>query len=150
MITWICFFFLLLFWGYLWNLQVYHTEFTPSNHSPLSFPPTIPGIVLISLIFPFTCMCTQYLHHIHPLWPYPHLLPLPLVPSPNPTLADKTCSVLLFSDFVKEKKMKFLFKKATQGVFLWHLHVYMYYNPNWFVSSIFLLSTLVPFLWWFQ
>jgi hypothetical protein len=26
----------------------------------------------------------------------------------------------------------------------------MYYNPNWFISSIFLLSTLVPFLWWFQ
>jgi hypothetical protein len=25
----------------------------------------------------------------------------------------------------------------------------MYYNPNW-VISIFLLSTLVPFLWWFQ
>jgi hypothetical protein len=26
---------------------------------------------------------------------------------------------------------------------LWHFHVYMYYNPNWFIS-IFLLSTLAP------
>jgi hypothetical protein len=26
----------------------------------------------------------------------------------------------------------------------------MYYNPNWFISSIFLHSTLVLFLWWFQ
>jgi hypothetical protein len=33
---------------------------------------------------------------------------------------------------------------------LWHFHVYMYYNPNWFIPSIFLISTLVPFLWWFQ
>jgi hypothetical protein len=28
---------------------------------------------------------------------------------------------------------------------LWHFHIY---NWNWF--SIFLLSTLVLFLWWFQ
>jgi hypothetical protein len=32
---------------------------------------------------------------------------------------------------------------------LWYFHVHMYYNPNWFVS-IFLHSTLIPFLWWFQ
>jgi hypothetical protein len=43
-----------------------------------------------------------------------------------------------------------LFKIATQGVSLRHFHVYMYYNLNWFISPIFLLSTLVPFLWWFQ
>jgi hypothetical protein len=28
--------------------------------------------------------------------------------------------------------------------------VYMFYRPNWFMSSFFLLSVLVPFLWWFQ
>jgi hypothetical protein len=33
---------------------------------------------------------------------------------------------------------------------LWQFHVYMYYNLYWFISSIFLLSTLVPFLWWFH
>jgi hypothetical protein len=33
---------------------------------------------------------------------------------------------------------------------LWHFHVYMYYNPNWFIFSIFLHSTLLPSLWWFQ
>jgi hypothetical protein len=32
-----------------------------------------------------------------------------------------------------------LFMVATQGVSLWHFHVYMYYNPHWFISSIFLL-----------
>jgi hypothetical protein len=28
--------------------------------------------------------------------------------------------------------------------------IYMHYKPNWFISSTFLHSTLVPFLWWFQ
>jgi hypothetical protein len=39
-----------------------------------------------------------------------------------------------------------LFKVAIQGYF----HVHMYYNPNWFIPSIFLLSALVLFLRWFQ
>jgi hypothetical protein len=43
-----------------------------------------------------------------------------------------------------------LLKIALQGIFLWHFHVHMYYNLNWFISSIFLLSPLVTFLWWFQ
>jgi hypothetical protein len=43
-----------------------------------------------------------------------------------------------------------LFKIAIQGVSLWHFLVYVYCNMNWFISSIFLLSILVPFLWWFQ
>jgi hypothetical protein len=33
---------------------------------------------------------------------------------------------------------------------LWYFHVYMYYNPYWFISSNFLHSTLVTFLLWFQ
>jgi hypothetical protein len=41
-----------------------------------------------------------------------------------------------------------LFKITIQGISLWHFHVYMYYILNWFVLSIFLLSTLFPFLWW--
>jgi hypothetical protein len=32
-----------------------------------------------------------------------------------------------------------------KGVSLWHFHVYIYFNLNWFIS-IFLHSTLVPFL----
>jgi hypothetical protein len=26
---------------------------------------------------------------------------------------------------------------------LWYFHVYMYYSPNWFISSNFLHSTLI-------
>jgi hypothetical protein len=33
---------------------------------------------------------------------------------------------------------------------LWYFHVYMYYKSNWFTSCIFLHSTLIPFLWYFQ
>jgi hypothetical protein len=39
---------------------------------------------------------------------------------------------------------------VIQDVVPWHFHVCLYYNPNCFTSSIFLHSTLVPFLWWFQ
>jgi hypothetical protein len=31
---------------------------------------------------------------------------------------------------------------------LWYFHVYMYHNPNCFISSNFLHSILVPFLLW--
>jgi hypothetical protein len=43
---------------------------------------------------------------------------------------------------IKEEKM-------TQGVFLWCFHGYMYDSLICFISSIPLLPTLVPFLWWF-
>jgi hypothetical protein len=36
---------------------------------------------------------------------------------------------------------------ATWRVSMWHFHVCMYYSQTWFISSIFLLSILVPFLW---
>jgi hypothetical protein len=42
--------------------------------------------------------------------------------------------------------MTFLLKIVIQ----WHFHVYLYYNLSWFISSIFLLSTLVLFLWLYQ
>jgi hypothetical protein len=95
-----------------------------------------------------------YIHSICTIFtflqPFPISSPLPLVP----TSPGRTCFTLLPSNFVIKKKVKtkmtFLVKMATQGVSLWHFHVYMYYSPIWFNSSVFLLSTLVPFLWWFQ
>jgi hypothetical protein len=44
----------------------------------------------------------------------------------------------------------FEIKVVTQEVSLFYFHVYMYCNPNWFLSSNFLRSTLVPLLWWFR
>jgi hypothetical protein len=42
----------------------------PLHHSPLFLLPSIPRIVSTGLIFPFTYMCTQYLHQLelHSLW----------------------------------------------------------------------------------
>jgi hypothetical protein len=86
--------------------QIYHTCIHPLHHSPLSTP--IPGTVSTDIIFVSTYMCTQYLHHIHPPTPF-HLLP-PI--GTNPTLG-RTCSALLFSDFLKEKNDIFAWDKGS-------------------------------------
>jgi hypothetical protein len=93
--------------------------------------------------------------------PYPSSYPLS--PSPptsqwcQPFPLGKMYPTLLFSNFVEEKREKrkcktwhfslFEIKVATQGVALWYFYVYMHFKPNWFISSNFLHSTLVPFLW---
>jgi hypothetical protein len=86
-----------------------------------------------------------YFHHIHHLHPFLISSPLPLEPLPR--RQDLFC--LLFLCFFYLRYFC-LFKIAIQVVSLWHFHVYMYYIPNRFIVSIFLLSTLVPFLKWFQ
>jgi hypothetical protein len=104
----LCFFFFncCTGWGYIVAFttvptiyQIYHHWIHPLHHSPLSSPPPIPAVVSTGLIFPFTYMHTQYLHYIHPPTPFLHLLCFPLVS----TSPDRTCSNLLFCDFVKEK-----------------------------------------------
>jgi hypothetical protein len=121
-------------------LTVYHSWTHSFQHSPLLPPPPIPGIVSTGLIFLFTYMYT-YFHHIHPLKSLSlyTLSPIGIYP------LDRTHFAFLFSVLVKKKKMTFcLFKIALQGAWLWHFCVYMFYSPNWFISSIFLLSTLSP------
>jgi hypothetical protein len=102
------------------------------------------GIVSTDVIFSFTYLCTQYftiftlLHHISTS----SHLPL------EPTYAIRTCFTFLFFDFAWEKKKKndiFVWhyvKIATQGVFLWSLHVYMYYSMICFIHLFFFLVPL--------
>jgi hypothetical protein len=113
---------------------------------PFSLTPTpIPGVVSTGIIFPFTYICTQYLCCIHSPMSFPHLLP----PSTGTSPSGRTCPTLLFSDFVKVNKYHFcLFKIVTQGFSLWYFHAYMYYNPNWFMSSIFLSTVTLIHCWW--
>jgi hypothetical protein len=59
-------------------------------------------------------------------------------------------TVLPLRSLFFEKRYFCLFKIAIQGISLLHFHVHMYYNLNWFMPSIFLFSTLVPVLLWFQ
>jgi hypothetical protein len=78
--------------------------------------------------------CTVFtLLHIFPITSH-----LPLVPNPM----DKTCSTLMSFNFVEGKREKWHFclfkiKVVTQEVSLWYVYIYMYYNPNWFISIFF-------------
>jgi hypothetical protein len=106
---------------------------------PLSFisPPCIPGIVSTGNTFHLlTCVhsnCTL----------------LHLSPPPSPPTGTNSPKQDLFHPPALWKTIWHfcLFKIAIQGDSLWHFHVYMYYNMNWFISSIFLLSPLISFLW---
>jgi hypothetical protein len=79
---------------------------SPMNSSPYPFsfisPPLIPGVVSTGIIFCKFLHVYTVLHHIH--------LPTPFPPTPLPShwyqisLLGRTCSFLLFSDFVGEKR----------------------------------------------
>jgi hypothetical protein len=102
----------------------------------------------------FNSFFSIYIHLYTVFGPYsPSYSLLPHPPPSHCYQTVSTCLSLLISEFTKERKKKFhfcLFKITTQRITLWHFHVYMYYSLIWFISSIFLLSTLVPFLWLFQ
>jgi hypothetical protein len=138
-------------WGYIVAFtkvliiyQTYHTWTHPLHHS-LLFPSPISGTVPTSIIFLFTYTCTQYLHHIHPPTLFPHIT-LPLVPtSLHHRRQYMFCSPILW--FCKRKKWHFDTYAVSFPVALPCIYDY---NTNRFIPSIFLLSSLVPFLWWFQ
>jgi hypothetical protein len=96
-------FFSLLCWVRV-HCGIYKSSYTISNTSYLnSLPPLFSFItsyphsciVLEDIIFPFTYMYIQYLHHIHSPMPFPHLL--------HPPTSTPPSSILLFSNFGKEK-----------------------------------------------
>jgi hypothetical protein len=111
-------------------------------------PTLAPEVVSTGFTFVFTYMCTHFLHCIQFPIPFPNTSTLLLVPA---LPLGRTCSALLFTNFVGEKiKLKmwnfnfFEIKLSTQKYPIFH--VYMYYNPNWAISSNFLHSVLVPLL----
>jgi hypothetical protein len=142
------FIFLLLCWVEV-HCGIYKSSYNISNISyfnhplhyfPLLPPPPIPGTVSTGLIFLFTYMYTQYLHRINPPAPFPHFLLPPT--GTNLPRQDLFCPPVL--QFCKRNiKITCLYKISTQGVSSLYFHVYMYYSPNWFISSIFIfLSSL--------
>jgi hypothetical protein len=68
----------------------------------------------------------------------------------QPCPLGRISSSLLFSSFAEEKKMKrntwHFCSIEIKGVSMRYYHVHMCYTPNWFISSNYLYSTLVPFL----
>jgi hypothetical protein len=81
--------------------QIYH---------PSSVPPLILGVVLTGIIFAFIYMYTHFIAM------YPPSSPLSSTPPPShwcqPSPLGRTCSALLFSDFVVEKREKIKQKKS--------------------------------------
>jgi hypothetical protein len=65
---------------------------SPTSMAPFIPPPPIHGIVKTGIIIAFTCMCTHFSHFTNL-----HLLP----PTPS---RSRTCSTLLLSDFIEEKR----------------------------------------------
>jgi hypothetical protein len=112
--------------------RIYKSSYNISSISYLNLPlpsfsfihpSPIPGIVSTGIIFPFRYMCTQYLHLIHYLTPFPHLLPTPMFQHSPP----QTVTIPPFYSLSLFKKWhSCLFKIAIQGVSLWHFHVYIY------------------------
>jgi hypothetical protein len=86
-------------------------------------------------MFSFTFSCTEYFQHIFSL---SHRYPC--------CIQDSFCFPILWFCKKKKKRHFCLFKIATQNVSLWHFHIYICIITQVGSSSIFLVSTLVPFL----
>jgi hypothetical protein len=86
-------------------------------------------------------------------------LPSPF-PCASPSSSTSPRQDLFYLPFIFWKKIFLFIYNGYTGSFIVLfscIYIYMkkiwkniYYAPNWFITSIFLLSTLVPFLWWFQ
>jgi hypothetical protein len=128
----------------LWHLQKFLqyiiVEFTAPPFSFILLSPFLEEFQQVSFFHFHTCV-----HNFSTIFTSYTLSLYPTLSSGYQP-ADRTCFTFLSSIF--ERRHFCLYKIATQGVSLWHFHVYMYYYLNWFIPSIFLLSTLVPFLWW--
>jgi hypothetical protein len=117
--------------------QMYHTLFHPLHHSPLSSPPhswsSFNRYNFSIYIHVYTVLALYSASYILP--PHP---PLPLVPthSLQTEPVPPSCSLIL----KKGKKVTFWFPYDIS------IYICMYYNANWFITSIFLLFTLVLFL----
>jgi hypothetical protein len=117
-------------------LTVYHTWIHLRHHSPLSpLPhswnsfnrPRFSTLIHKCIRFPPYSLSDSFSLH-----PPPH------------TCAKQTKSVLPSCSLFLKKRHFCLYMIAS----LWHFHVHRYYKPNWFLS-IFLLSTLAPFFFYY-
>jgi hypothetical protein len=112
-------------------LTIYHILIHPLHHSPLSpscyswdsFNRSRFSIFIHEYII-FLLHSSSYILSLYP------------TPSHWYLLLERTYYTFLFSIF--EKRYFCLLKIAIQGVSLWHFHVCMYYNPYWFIISVFL------------
>jgi hypothetical protein len=156
-------YFPLLLWWVGVHCGIYTGSYNVSNISYMNSPPQPFFFIPLSpdswnsfsryhFLHLLTCVHIL-LYHIHPPSPFPHTSLLLLVPDLQPWWYLFYPSILWFcrrkkrTDKTKNMTFWLMIKVAKQGVSLWYFLVCMYHNPNWFSSSNFLHSTLVPFLW---
>jgi hypothetical protein len=112
-----------------------------------------PSIILLYLPFGDSFSRPHFSIYIHEyiIFPlYAHSYTILLYPPPSTGTNPQTGPVLFpYFQFLKNRHFCLL-EIAIQGVSLWYFHVCMYHNLNEFIPCIFFLSTLVPFLLWFQ
>jgi hypothetical protein len=136
------------------HCDIYKSSYNILKYIILEFTPYIvlPSPILeqfqqVSFFHLYTCVhsiCTVFT----PPWPFPTSFPVHSHQQLSPRRDLFYPPVVWFCK--RRKKWYFcFFKIATQGVSLWHIHVYMYHSPIWLIC-IFLLSTSVPFLLSFQ
>jgi hypothetical protein len=124
--------------SYLYDIKYTIFEFTPSTiltPIPVRFQ-QVSFFQLHTYVHSICTICTLPS-------PFPTSSPLHGTNTPR---QDLFCPPVLWF-CLKKKDIFFLFKIATQEVYLWHFCIYLYYTLNWFMSSLFLHSMLVPFLW---
>jgi hypothetical protein len=91
-------------------------------------PSPLLRILSTGLIFPFLCISTQYFHYIPP--------PTPFLISPHTHWCQplsRTCFTLL--SFILEKRYFFYLRWLYRSLVM-AFPRYVYYIPNWFISSI--------------
>jgi hypothetical protein len=101
--------------------EIFHIWIHPLHHSPCL--PSIPGIVSTGIIFPLINICTQYLYYIHS--PTPSAFP----PPTGIKSSGRTYSALLFSNFVKEKKIWFAFPSKNGQHFFFFFFFFFFFWP---------------------
>jgi hypothetical protein len=115
---------------------------------------SIPWVVSTGFIFPFTYMCTQYLDHIHPRTPFPHLLTLPLIQIPQTGPVLPSYSLILLKK--KKKRHLCLFKVSiyTRSFFVTFPCIYvfepelvhlLYFSPFYLSLLLMMISTSLKF-----
>jgi hypothetical protein len=122
-------------------VTIYHSLIHYLHHSPLLPPFPIPGIVSTCLIFPFSCMNEYYFCYIHLPTNFPPVLTPPTSANPQagPILSARSL-FLIKGTFVC---VRYLYREfhydISMCVYRYIYYIYIYYRPNWFNPSIFLL-----------
>jgi hypothetical protein len=119
------------FLKYMRYIVIVFTHFTILLHSSLShFLKEFQQMSFFHLHICVHSICSLFtLFHHFPT--FSTLPPIPTYPSPPAGSVLPSCSLILYKKKIWRKNDIFACLRATQGISLWHFHVYMYYSLIW-------------------